>query len=282
MKAMASVSLGRVDMDEWGLAKLAPFKSAVDALEPGFHRIDLTEATFLCPAACAFLVAVQKEAQRRGVLLQIDRSTCSEALDRHLEVSSLLPGKRTSRTTIPIEHFRHEGPEVGHYLSRSWVSQLRGLSIAATEYVLFAVGEIFVNAFQHSGSSLGVVSCGQYYGKSNELHLTVVDIGVGIPATVAVFYGRREEELDGGKAIHWAFQAGHTSVPATSRGHGLAILSRFIERNDGALKVYSGRAYAQVIGTPLHRQLTWRFPGTALDIIIRGVRVVPRSKEDLF
>ena len=268
-------------MDDAGMARLGSFRAEVGRLAPGSHEIDLSKASFLCPAACAFMTAVRDDAAKRGVFLQVDGARCSDDLARHLEMSQVIPGERRSRTTVPVRIFPPGSTAFGAFLRDEWLPQLRDLTAPASEYVQLAMGEIFANAFQHSRSEIGVASCGQYFAKTNELHLTVLDLGIGIPATVAAGVGVREHELDPEKAIRWAFQPRNSSVP-TSRGFGLAILSKFVSANGGGLKVYSGRGYAEIGALRSERSTAYPFPGTVVDVIVRRVLYVPGSKEELF
>ena len=45
--------------------------------------------------------------------------------------------------------------------------------------LLSSIAEAFENALTHAGSGIGVISCGQYYAKRDELSLSVVDLGIG-------------------------------------------------------------------------------------------------------
>lgn len=189
-----------------------------------------------------------------------------------------------SPSTLPIERFGVGDPTaIGMFLER-WSALARELSRASTDYIVGTVAEIFENGLSHAQSPVGVLACGQYYRKPDDLELSVVDLGIGIPGNLAAAFDRREEDIDPARALAWAFERGHSSI-ATSRGLGLALLRGFIRRSGGRLVIASGRALARVEGTMLNvKSLTNRFPGTLVDVTLpRGGEVrVPSRGEDLF
>jgi signal transduction histidine kinase len=136
--------------------------------------------------------------------------------------------------------------EVAEYLSekwlgKGWVHVSEALKNAIVERVL----ELYVNAFEHSDSRIGVFSCGQYFRQLNQLHLTLVDFGIGIPANVRRYLKKIRpdlpaEQMKAGDCLKWAFQRMRTTKPDnTSRGLGLDLLKSFIRVNRGTLTVYS-------------------------------------------
>jgi len=109
--------------------------------------------------------------------------------------------------------------------------------------------EIYNNAFEHSGTQIGVFSCGQHYWRQNYLILSVADFGRGIPANVRTFLRHYAEEeivakLTGASCLRWAFQAGNTTKVGEPGGSGLDLLKEFIRINQGKLEVYSNEGYA--------------------------------------
>jgi len=125
-----------------------------------------------------------------------------------------------------------------YWLGRGWVQVSQRLRDAIVGHVW----EIYNNAFEHSGSEIGVFSCGQ-------LLLSVVDFGQGIPAKVRNFLSSdpRAEQLTAAGCMRWAFQSGTTTkLQEEPGGLGLDLLKKFVQVNQGKLEVYSNDGYALI------------------------------------
>jgi hypothetical protein len=132
-----------------------------------------------------------------------------------------------------------------HWIGKGWVH----VSDKLRDAIAGRMWEIYNNAFEHSGSQIGVFSCGQHFKNNNELVLSVVDFGHGIPANVRSFLRRYAEEkqvakLTGASCLKWAFQAGNTTKVGEMGGSGLDLLKEFIRVNQGKLEVHSNEGYA--------------------------------------
>jgi anti-sigma regulatory factor (Ser/Thr protein kinase) len=120
------------------------------------------------------------------------------------------------------------------WLGRDWVHLSDGLRNA----VASKVSEIYVNAFEHSNSPVGVFSCGQHYPKRSMVSLTAVDFGVGIPQKVRSYKGSLTIPAD--TAMEWAFQRGTTTrTDGSGGGLGLDLLKQLVTLNGGSLTVLS-------------------------------------------
>lgn len=252
-----------------------------DALDAAITGV-VVEIGFVAPYGFAFLEARRLLAAQRGVALRLQSP--SRGHERPFwEVIGFGGTGTGSPTTVRLRRFGEgdEG-EIGRFLLEEWVSRAERLSQVASGYVVGSVGEIFANALTHARSPVGVVSCGQYFPTSGNLHLSVVDAGIGIPASLAEAAGRREEEIDPAAAIAWAFERGHSTL-ATSRGLGLANIRAFIRRNGATLHVFSGGAYAMLTGDRWSAApLGFRFPGTLVDLEVPTAQVrtpSPSEKE---
>lgn len=141
------------------------------------------------------------------------------------------------------------------------------------EYVVDSVAEIFVNALTHAHSDVGVVASGHYFRAREQLELSVLDLGIGIPASIAARLDRREDQIDPARAIAWAFKRGSSSV-RTSRGLGLATFYDFLARSEATLVVLSGRGAGRLAGGMWETfTLPTRFPGTLFDLTVPTAKV---------
>lgn len=161
------------------------------------------------------------------------------------------------------------------YLENFWIG--KGWVHVSSRLMNAIVGhmwEIYNNAFEHSGSEIGVFSCGQHFPHQNELILSVVDFGQGIPAKVRNFLSRdpRAEKLTAAGCLNWAFQRGTTTKPREKGpgGLGLDLLKEFIRLNHGKLELYSNEGYGVIDSAGEHfRNLSVSFEGTVFHITLR-------------
>lgn len=156
-----------------------------------------------------------------------------------------------------------------NWIGKGWVHVSDKLRDAISE----RMWEIYDNAFEHSGTQIGVFSCGQHFPSQDELVLSVVDFGVGIPAKVRIFAGidPRSKDLPAHACLRWAFTRGKsTSQEGVARGLGLDLLKEFVRVNQGKLEVYSNEGYA-LIDKDGERftNRTASFEGTVFHITLR-------------
>lgn len=139
-----------------------------------------------------------------------------------------------------------------NYLKTRWIGHKwvqAHISERLQDAMIGKVWEIYANAFEHGRSPIGVTSCGQYYPDHQELKLTVVDFGIGIPANVRLHFGHdpRARVLSAAKCLRWAFQRGNsTDTKDISRGVGLDLLKDFVKINKGRLDLFSHEGCARI------------------------------------
>lgn len=152
------------------------------------------------------------------------------------------------------------------WLGRGWVNISSRLQDAITGKVL----EIYLNAFEHSQSKIGVYSCGQHYPKAGTFQLTVVDFGIGIPEGVRTL--SENTTMTAIEAIEWAFMSGNSTKndKDIDRGAGLHLLEQFILKNRGNLMIFSNDGYVNIShnGT-IYENVCTNFSGTLVNIAFR-------------
>lgn len=126
------------------------------------------------------------------------------------------------------------------WLGRGWISVSDGLADA----IMGQIWELFTNAFEHSRSPIGVISCGQHLPKCRQLLLTIADFGVGIPSNVSSYLGKA---CSHDEAMRMAFSRGFTTTnSAVPRGMGLDLVKDFVQKANGCLELFSYGGYARV------------------------------------
>ncbi len=220
-------------------------------------RFDFSGCNFLRPNAVAFLGGLTRLIESRMGTVVFDWDT----LQNNAVMTNLCQngfagafGYSSSGWTgnsIPYREDRNQDVNsIMDYLELSWLG--RGwvhVSSRLRDAIVGHMWEIYNNAFEHSGSEIGVFSCGQHFPTYDELVLSVVDFGQGIPAKVRNFLSSdpRAERLTAAGCLHWAFQRGTTTKPKEEPGGlGLDLLKEFVRINQGKLEVYSNEGYALI------------------------------------
>ncbi len=161
----------------------------------------------------------------------------------------------------------------GHYFARYiesefiYRSEMPEMSHGLLKRFRESIFEVFSNAVLHSGTSLGIFSCGQFFPRRHRLNFALADLGVGIRQNVSEYINL---DISAEEAIVWATEGNNTTkrggVPG---GLGLKLLQEFIDLNGGCLQIVSDTAYWRRANkaytvTPLG----YSFPGTVVNIEI--------------
>jgi hypothetical protein len=170
-------------------------------------------------------------------------------------------------TTIPYKRF---DPKDDHAFALYIHRHLRGhgmpkMSAALQKKFMESIFEIFSNAVIHSGTTLGIYSCGQYFPKTNRLDFSTVDLGIGIRENLSAKRGLTLSAVD---AIKWAINGTNTTkTGAVPGGLGLKLLREFIQLNGGRLVLVSdGGFWEMKDGRASVRSLPHKFPGTVVNL----------------
>jgi hypothetical protein len=215
---------------------------------------DFSHCDFLHPQAVAFLGGLVRLIEHRGGTALLLWGTLKPAIWACLAQNGFMqafggPQGPWQGTAVPyLSHPTADPAAFDSYariswLGRGWVSASPDLVSEVVGYV----GEIYVNAFEHAGSAVGVHGCGQLFPRLGILSLTLVDFGIGIPANVRRFKGDAEPELwrDGARCLEWAFGRGHSTRPGEiSGGLGLHTLREFVFASQGSMEIYSHESRA--------------------------------------
>lgn len=216
--------------------------------------LDFSQCNFLAQNAVTVIGGMASFLKENGSSLTLDLATLISKIHMNLAQNGLLNHLGYLSTpwdgnSIPFRHdpFLDKQAVIG-YLNDYWLGKgVLNISKELKDLIVCKVIEIYTNAFEHSHSDLGVFSCGQYYPNKKELKLTILDLGVGIPANVRKF--QANPDLSEENAVQWAFQQGHSTRPRPDimGGNGLGIIGSFIQRNQrGKLEIYSHGGIAKI------------------------------------
>lgn len=247
-------------------------------------RFDFSQCGFLRPNAVAFLGGLARliESRMGSVVFDWD-SLHNQAVMNNLCQNGFSgafghPSAGWDGNSIPYrEDNALDMNGIMDYLTFNWIG--RGwvhVSERLRDAIAGRMWEIFNNAFEHSGTEIGVFSCGQHFPNNDELILSVVDFGHGIPANIRNFLRQHVEDnlvsmLSGAACLKWAFERGNSTCSGgVARGIGLDLLKEFIRINQGKLEVYSNEGYALIDnkGERFSNRYTF-FEGTVFHITLR-------------
>ena len=241
---------------------------------------DFTHCRFLRPNAVAFLGGLARFLQCRSRSVNFDwDSVLDEAVFNNLCQNGFAdyfgyPSPGLSEHSIPYREDLELDPNgimdylEDYWLGRGWVQVSQRLKDA----IIGRMWEIYNNAFEHSESSIGVYSCGQHLVQEDDLILSVVDFGQGIPAKVRNFLrsDSRADQLTAAGCLQWAFAAGNSTKVGEPGGLGLDLLKEFVRLNQGKLEVYSNEGYAVIDQSgELYKNNSDSFEGTIVHITLR-------------
>lgn len=223
-------------------------------------QFDFSRCTFISPVGVAILGGVARSLQAQGKRIKFRWNSFAKlGVRKNLEqngfaaVHGLRGAKAWQGNSVRYrEDLKFDKHELVGYLTEEWLAEdWIHLSKELRSALVGTVAEIYLNAFEHSDSTVGVFTCGQHFPNKRRLSLTVADFGVGIPAKVRRHL--RRQRLSGPDAMAWAFEPGNSTSPMeVGRGLGLELLRQFVHVNRGALQIYSGDGLAH-LGTGLDR-----------------------------
>lgn len=175
--------------------------------------------------------------------------------------------KITSHNSQPIEDII---TLIGHHLK---------LSPSLQEDIQLLLNELLTNAIDHGGREECYVCAGKW-GKSNFVHFTVLDFGVGIPAKIRSMFKFDHDS----SAIQGLLQQGLTTRVGREGGNGYKFIQEVMRRTNGRFYVYSGdakAAYKYDRGEYGSKKARRPFGGTCVDLAFNLTpRNIPENYED--
>ncbi len=287
--------IGFINDKEDDFRNLFRIRHQVEGVE-GDVDFDLSKCYFIRPNAVAFLGGLARLIESSGRKVTFNWESCKSAVLMNMRQNGFTgmfgdPVAGWEGNSIPYrEDLSQDMNAIMDYLTDYWLG--KGwicISDRLRDAIAGTMWEIYSNAFEHSGSRIGVFSCGQHFRKKNELILTVIDFGYGIPENVKAFFKKKVDEeiiakLSGAACLKWAFKPGNSTIDdSVARGLGLDLLKEFVSLNHGKLEVYSNDAYA-LINDKGERfiQNDVTFKGTIMHLTLRCDERLYRFKDETF
>ena len=238
--------------------------------------IDFHYCEFLGHTGVAFLGGLAHLIQARGGCVNFNWGSLRSNIRMNLAQNGFLyhfgyGSSSWDGNSIPYRcDLHHEATALGDYLRYKWLGKgWVNISSGLQEAITGQVSEIYLNAFDHSQSEIGVFSCGQHYPNKGMLQLTVIDFGIGIPACVRSL--PQNAPFTTKEALFWALEPGNTTKQnGISRGLGLNLLQDFVTKNHGNLMIFSHDGYVTIGDNGVsYENKDINFSGTLVNIALR-------------
>ncbi len=278
---MTVIPIGRINDNPGDFQSLCViWKQAMSA--DGDIAFDFTWCDFLRPNALVFLGGLARLLQLRGIMVEFRWQTLREgAVRMNLAQNGFLhqfgglqgPWKGNS---IPFREDPQQNERAfANYLSEYWLGRgWLNISPELKDRIVAPVAELYLNAFEHADSPVGVMACGQYFKNQNELTLAIADFGVGVPSNVRLYNGpdAPADTTSGAACMQWALREGTStkSQKGISRGAGLHTLLDFVCAAKGSLEIYSHDGHFRLVDNQeSYATLGPQFEGTLVNIRLR-------------
>jgi hypothetical protein len=278
---MTVIPIGRINDDPGDFHSLCQIWQKAMGAEDDI-AFEFTWCDFLRPNALVFLGGLARLLQQRGRMVDFRWHTLQNSW---VQMNLTQNGFRH-------QFGHHEGPWKGNsipfredaaqnerafenYLSEYWLGRgWLNISPELKNRIVAPMAELYLNAFEHAASPVGVMACGQYFKNRNELTLAIADFGVGIPSNVRLYQGRDAlmDTTSGAACMQWALKEGTSTKgqQGISRGAGLRTLLDFVCAAKGSLQIYShDGGFRLVDNQESYATLGPQFEGTLVNIRLR-------------
>ena len=239
-----------------------------------FHNseilLDLSRITRISPIFLTLLAATINEGMiDHGNIIRLKYPKSRRAADilRKAKFFEDVPEKIESRF-LQVRRLTR-----GRILSIHDVVELVGenlrISKGVRKLMNVLLSELFTNAVDHSGRDACYV-CAGVWGRSKQVHISIVDFGVGIPSKLKSMY-QHEIGQDDSRALHLVLEQGRSTRSKRVGGRGYEFMQKVLQANKGRLCIYSGNAKASYrFDRGEYPIITKKdfFGGTAVDIQI--------------
>jgi anti-sigma regulatory factor (Ser/Thr protein kinase) len=248
--------------------------------EPEYILVDLGGLAYVGPAALALLAAAlsRLSALEFGVRVIPPRSPLTRNYLMRMDFLKMWaeadwypePFERKPAVGFrPCQHFT-SGDDywiVAKDLTAA-VGERCSMDRASTAALRIALDEVAENVIHHADTPLGGFAVAQSSAKRKDVQIAIVDLGVGIRASLAKNprYADIKEDVE---AIATAVQPQVTSTPERNAGIGLYVTKMLLRANGGHLVVRSG--YGAVYRGAREAEATResRMPGTLVALKAR-------------
>lgn len=243
---------------------------------PARLRMDLSGLVHMCPAALSLLTAAMNAGYQRGLQGGQVLPPKSKPVDNYLlrmNVYRLLGvddysedfTRRDPDGFRPCQNFTDEAYHVVASEMTKALTEACETDDVARASVRICLDELAENVLHHADAPGGGYAAAQVYRKSGKFEVGIVDLGIGVPASLRKNPAYADISGDVA-AVQTALELGVTSTPERNAGIGLFVTKLLLKGNGGILMVRSGTA--TVVAGASERTATTdvALPGTLVTI----------------
>ena len=279
------LQLGNVHDSLEGFEELANLHGMMCGHSSCSLKIDMSQTNWFDANMCAVFGAIIHMSIRKNdntVSLVGIKAKVLDALARNGFIQQYGDYSDYYNTTIAYRRFDFreifpsalQHPIIDVFREHAKAEFFRNPEIVALSPSLFlhfsrSIFEMFDNAAIHSETVDGIFSCGQYFHTKKKLRFTIVDLGIGIGASVNKYFGT---SLSSERAISNVVKGGITTKLSkynASGGNGLRSLCDFVKDNRGDIRIMSEDCCWELTRDgETTRQISPAFPGTAVSLTL--------------
>lgn len=254
--------------------------------------LDFSHCHFISAEAIAILAGIKLLRDYYGFQTNVDINTLDDNVKIVLKKSKLLEmfghrGGRYTGNSLPIfvadrETHQSYKDSIIEYINQEIMerSEMPDMSFTLHKEIRKAFFELFNNIFNHSESPIGGLVCGQVYPKKKEIQIVFHDTGVGLAKRVRDNIPSVNSDS---KAIMWALRKGTSTLSNNNeaRGLGLYLLYKFIDVNQGELRICANKG---IVNNRIASFNQYALDGTLIDVRIKvsddDIYVLSSEKEE--
>lgn len=244
--------------------------------------LDCGPVTLFGPFGVTLIAAIIAVRRRDGRQTRVLPSNDEEVTHfiREVGLDRFALGEQTGVGTLEIREMHALDPTYTRHVTDMLVRGVQGVTQENSYPIELCLNELLQNVFEWSESLIGCTVLTRWYHKTRSVRLTVVDLGIGIPAALR----RRIRELQRHSDAE-VIEAAVTQPRLTSRdnkrgGIGLKLIREVVCDNlGGSLTVLSHTAKLVWRGAKARRSRIPGFRGTAIEIDFRPSDPVENPNE---
>jgi len=187
--------------------------------------------------------------------------------------------RHATRGFRECQRFRED--EECRQVARSLVDSARErvlIDETAGQSLYTCLTELAENVYFHADAPLGGYAAAQALSHSAEVEIAIVDLGVGIHASLSKNPVYTDEASDDLTAINLALIPTVTATPGRNSGYGLTFTQLLLALNGGRLMVRSGHGHVQRGANMVDKVEQEYLPGTLVGMRLRTDRPFDYSK----
>jgi hypothetical protein len=250
--------------------------------QAGPVELDCGPVTLFGPFGIALLgalIAIRRRSGRQTRLLpprdeEVARFVREVGLDRFAQ------GEQTGVGTLEIREMHALDPTYTRHVTDMLVRGVQGVTEENSYPIELCLNELLQNVFEWSESTIGCTVLTRWYHKTRSVRLTVVDLGIGIPAALRRRLRELQRESDAAVIEAAVTQPRLTSRENKRGGIGLKLIREVVcDELAGSLTVRSHTAKLVWHGKKARRRRISGFRGTAIEIDFRPSQPVENPNE---